>query len=69
MNILGIIGGQELILILIIVLILFGGAKIPQLMKGLGKGVNEYKKAVNGIDEEVKNATSDKTDETKKDDK
>ncbi len=69
MNILGIIGGPELIVILAIVLILFGGAKIPQLMKGLGKGVNEYKKAVNGIDEEVKKATSDDTDESKKDDK
>lgn len=46
---LGIIGGQEIILILIIVLILFGGKKIPELMRGLGKGVNEFKKAKNEV--------------------
>ncbi|MBQ1408676.1 MAG: twin-arginine translocase TatA/TatE family subunit, partial [Bacteroidales bacterium] len=37
---------------------LFGGKKIPELMKGLGKGVKEYKKAMNGIEEEVNNVTS-----------
>ena len=41
----GILGGQEIILILIIVLVLFGGRKIPELMRGLGKGMAEYKKA------------------------
>ena len=58
MKLLGIIGGQEIIIILIIVLVLFGGKKIPELMKGLGKGVKEYKKAMNGIEEEVNNVTS-----------
>lgn len=53
MVLLGMIGGQEIILILIVVLILFGGKKIPELMKGLGKGVKEYKKAVNGVDEDA----------------
>ena len=47
MTILGIIGGPEIIVILLIVLVLFGGKKIPELMKGLGKGVKEYKKAMN----------------------
>ena len=47
------IGGQEIILILIVVLVLFGGKKIPELMKGLGKGVKEYKKAVNGVEEDA----------------
>ena len=47
------IGGQEIILILIVVLVLFGGKKIPELMKGLGKGVKEYKKAVNGAEEDA----------------
>ena len=51
----GMIGPQEIILILLVVLILFGGKKIPELMKGLGKGVKEYKKAVNGIEDEVSN--------------
>jgi len=42
---LGILGGQEIILIVLVVLILFGGRKIPELMKGLGKGIKEFKKA------------------------
>lgn len=55
---LGIIGGQEIIVIALIVLVLFGGKKIPELMKGLGKGVKEYKKAMNGVEDEVKSAAS-----------
>lgn len=58
MKLLGVIGGSEIIIILLIVLVLFGGKKIPELMKGLGKGVKEYKKAMNGIEEEVNNVTS-----------
>jgi sec-independent protein translocase protein TatA len=50
---LGIIGGQEIILILVIILVLFGGKKIPELMRGLGKGVNEYKKAKNEVMEDI----------------
>jgi sec-independent protein translocase protein TatA len=42
---LGILGGQEVILIVLAVLIMFGGRKIPELMKGLGKGIKEFKKA------------------------
>jgi sec-independent protein translocase protein TatA len=49
----GILGGQEIILILIIILVLFGGKKIPELMRGLGKGVNEYKKAKNEVLEDI----------------
>ena len=44
-TILGFLGGQEIILIVLIVLILFGGRKIPELMKGLGKGIKEFKSA------------------------
>ncbi len=42
------LGAQEIILILLIVLLLFGGRKIPELMKGLGKGVKEFKDASSG---------------------
>jgi sec-independent protein translocase protein TatA len=42
---LGIIGGQEVILIVLAILIFFGGRKIPELMKGLGKGIKEFKNA------------------------
>ena len=45
------IGGQELVFIALIILLLFGGKKIPELMKGLGKGVKSFKNGVNGIDE------------------
>lgn len=58
MKLLGIIGGSEIIVILLIVLVLFGGKKIPELMKGLGKGVKEYKKAMNGVEDEVNHITS-----------
>ena len=54
MQLLGVIGGQEILIIALIVLVLFGGKKIPELMKGLGKGVKEYKKAMNSVEEEVK---------------
>ncbi|MGM0620126.1 MAG: twin-arginine translocase TatA/TatE family subunit [Bacteroidota bacterium] len=50
----GFIGPQEIIIILIIVLLLFGGRKIPELMKGLGKGMKEFKKATKEDDEDVK---------------
>jgi sec-independent protein translocase protein TatA len=58
----GMIGGTEIIVILLIVLILFGGRKIPELMKGLGKGIREYKKAVKGVEDELSDAASDETE-------
>lgn len=51
------VGTTEIIVIALIILLLFGGAKIPQLMRGLGKGVHEYKKGLAGQDDEP-----DKTD-------
>jgi len=39
------LGPQELLIILVIVLVLFGGAKLPQLARGLGEGIREFKKA------------------------
>lgn len=53
---LGILGGQEIILIVLVILILFGGKKIPELMKGLGKGIKEFKKATteSGVGEDLK---------------
>lgn len=56
------IGVPGIILILIIVLLLFGGKKIPELMKGLGKGVKEFKGAANGDDDDKKSDDSEKTD-------
>jgi len=48
MMILGAFGPMEIILILAVVLLLFGGKKIPELMKGLGKGIKEFKDASKG---------------------
>ncbi len=44
------IGMQEIIIIALIILLLFGGKKIPELMKGLGKGVKSFKEGMNEID-------------------
>ncbi len=50
----GVIGPQELILVLVVVVLMFGGAKIPELMKGLGKGIKEFKNASKADDDEPK---------------
>ena len=44
------LGGQEILLIALVVLLLFGGAKIPELMKGLGKGVKSFKEGMKEVD-------------------
>ena len=56
---LGAIGIQQIIVIALIVLLLFGGKKIPELMKGIGKGVKMFKDGMNGIDEELKDNSKD----------
>ena len=50
---LGSLGTGELIVIGMVVLLLFGGKKIPELMHGLGKGVNSFKKGMNEIEKEI----------------
>ena len=48
------LGPTELILIFLIVLLLFGANRIPEIAKGLGKGIRDFKKGMQGIDEEVR---------------
>lgn len=60
----GMPGGMEWILIALVVLLLFGGKKIPELAKGLGSGIKNFKKAVKEDDEDVAQAT--KADEIEK---
>ena len=55
----GIIGPQELIVVLVVVVLMFGGTKIPELMKGLGKGIKEFKNA-SKADEEAPKKDSEK---------
>ena len=53
------IGMQEVIVIALIVLLLFGGKKIPELMQGLGKGVKSFKKGMNEVEEEIKSVDTE----------
>ncbi|MBW8334931.1 MAG: twin-arginine translocase TatA/TatE family subunit [Prolixibacteraceae bacterium] len=53
----GMIGPQELIIVLVVVVLMFGGTKIPELMKGLGKGIKEFKNASKSEEEEAKKDT------------
>ena len=55
------LGLQEILIIALVVLLLFGGKKIPELMKGLGKGVKSFKDGMNGLDDDA--ADSDKKEE------
>src|SRR6266571_4782972 len=55
----GMIGGWELILILSVVLILFGAKKLPELAKGLGTGIKEFKKATRDVNDELQKAIED----------
>ena len=52
------IGYGEVLLILIVILLLFGGKKVPELMSGLGKGVRSFKEGLNGLDEDEKKTSS-----------
>ncbi|MEI6124231.1 MAG: twin-arginine translocase TatA/TatE family subunit [Bacteroidota bacterium] len=63
--IIGILGGQEIVLILIVILVLFGGKKIPELMRGLGKGVGEYNKAKNEVLDELSDMAKSKEEKQK----
>ncbi|MBS1620540.1 MAG: twin-arginine translocase TatA/TatE family subunit [Bacteroidetes bacterium] len=60
-TLLGVLGTNEIIIILIIVLLLFGGRKIPELMKGLGKGVREFNDAKNNVKREIEESATDKS--------
>ncbi|MCL1973311.1 MAG: twin-arginine translocase TatA/TatE family subunit [Bacteroidetes bacterium] len=61
----GSFGMQEILAIAVLILILFGGKKIPELMKGIGKGVRSFKEGINGIEEEINKEISDGSSSTK----
>ena len=58
------LGTGEIIAIVLVILLLFGGRKIPELMRGLGKGVKSFKQGMNEVEEEIKKPLEDldKTD-------
>ena len=59
------LGTWEIVAIVAVVLLLFGGRKIPELMKGLGKGVKSFKEGMNEVEKEVKEEDYDKTEKPK----
>ena len=63
------LGTPELILILIVVLVLLGGKKIPELMRGMGVGIKNFNDGVNGINEEIKKDVNKAEEADKKEDK
>ena len=58
---LGNLGTGEIVIIAIVVLLLFGGKKIPELMKGIGKGVKNFKDGVKGLEDDIKLDDTEKT--------
>ncbi|MBO5546130.1 MAG: twin-arginine translocase TatA/TatE family subunit [Bacteroidales bacterium] len=53
---LGVIGPWQVVIIALVILLLFGGKKIPELMKGLGKGVKSFKEGMNEIEDQINQA-------------
>ena len=56
----GTFGAGEIIIIALVILLLFGGKKIPELMKGLGKGVKSFKQGMNEVEDEIKKSVDEK---------
>lgn len=61
---LGNFGGGEIIIIALVILLLFGGKKIPELMKGLGKGVKSFKDGMNEVEKQIDDAPTDAADKS-----
>jgi sec-independent protein translocase protein TatA len=58
------LNGWEIPIIVLVVLILFGGRKIPEFMKGLGKGINSFKRGLHDIEEDIKSSPTDQNSTT-----
>jgi sec-independent protein translocase protein TatA len=56
---LGNLGATEFVLIFLVVLLLFGGQKIPELMRGLGRGIREFNNAKNTVEDEIRQGMRD----------
>ncbi len=65
MNSLLFISGGEIFIVMIVVLLLFGANKIPEIAKGLGKGMREFKKATDDIKKEINDSSSNMVDDIK----
>lgn len=56
----GMVGGWQIAIIVVVILLLFGGKKIPELMKGIGRGVKEFKDGISGEDQKQENKDQQK---------
>ena len=65
LGLLGGIGSGEIIIIALVVLLLFGGRKIPELMRGIGKGIRSLKDGMNEVKEEIDKPVDNNTDKKK----
>ena len=63
------IGTWELVLIILIIVLIFGGKKIPELMKGVGKGVKSFKQGLNEVEDQVNQADASDKPAPRQDDK
>lgn len=59
------IGGSEILVILFVVFIFFGPKKLPELGKNIGKGIREFRSAMNSVQRDIENSTKEVTDEIK----
>ncbi|MCX8485508.1 MAG: twin-arginine translocation protein TatA/E family subunit [Bacteroidota bacterium] len=64
-HLLSFLGGQEMVILLVLVLLLFGGKKIPELMRGLGRGVREFQDAKNNVGNEIRKGMNEEPKENK----
>ncbi|MDD7454847.1 MAG: twin-arginine translocase TatA/TatE family subunit [Bacteroidales bacterium] len=66
---LGVIGPWQWVIIALVIILLFGGKKIPELMRGLGKGMKEFKKGMNDVENDIKEIDADLNSTAKSPDK
>lgn len=62
----GVIGPWQIVIIALVIILLFGGKKIPELMKGLGQGVKSFKEGMNEVEKEIKDIEKDVDPDEKK---
>ena len=65
----GVVGPWQIVIIALVILLLFGGKKIPELMKGLGKGVKSFKEGLNDVEDQINQADESLKKELREDTK
>ena len=60
---LGVIGPWQIVIIALVIVLLFGGKKIPELMKGVGKGVKSFKEGMNEVEDQINGSDTPKQDD------